>query len=122
MVAYGSPNERWVFDKSYLSPGLICVVLSSSGPHTALTQEDLAETIEQELRDCFGYATPVWKRVITEKRATFSCVPNIERPLQKTNVKNLYLAGDYTYGRYPATLESAVRSGVNAAKLVLEDM
>ncbi len=122
MVAYGSPNERWVFDKSYLSPGLICVVLSSSGPHTELTQEDLAETIEQELRDCFGYTTPSWKKVITEKRATFSCVPDLERPPQKTSVKNLYLAGDYTYGRYPATLESAVRSGVNAAKLVLEDM
>ena len=122
MVAYGSPNERWVFDKSYLSPGLICVVLSSSGPHTALAQEDLAETIEQELRDCFGYATPIWKKVIAEKRATFSCMPNLARPSQKTSVKNLYLAGDYTYGRYPATLESAVRSGVNAARLVLEDM
>ena len=122
MIAYGSPNERWVFDKSYLSPGLVCVVLSSSGPHTAMSQEDLAETVELELRDCLGYAEPIWKKVIAEKRATFSCVPNLERPTQKTIVKNLYLAGDYTYGRYPATLESAVRSGVNAARLLVEDM
>jgi uncharacterized protein with NAD-binding domain and iron-sulfur cluster len=42
------------------------------------------------------------------------------RPENKTAVSNLYLAGDYTASDYPATLESAVRSGVLAAGLVRE--
>ena len=42
------------------------------------------------------------------------------RPENRTAVERLYLAGDYTAGGYPATLESAVRSGVRAAELVLQ--
>ncbi|MFH1045304.1 MAG: FAD-dependent oxidoreductase, partial [Pseudomonadota bacterium] len=61
---------------------------------------------------------PLWSRIIAEKRATFSCRPDVARPGNQTAVGNLYLAGDYTAGDYPATLESAVRSGVFAANLV----
>ena len=39
----------------------------------------------------------------------------------RTPIPRLYLAGDYTASDHPATLESAVRSGVACAKLVLED-
>jgi len=33
----------------------------------------------------------------------------------------IYLAGDYTYPAFPATLEAAVRSGVAAARAVIAD-
>ena len=33
----------------------------------------------------------------------------------------LYLAGDYTYDAFPATLEGAVRSGVAAARALIGD-
>jgi len=42
------------------------------------------------------------------------------RPGNATPVEALYLAGDYTASDYPATIESAVRSGVGAASLVLQ--
>jgi len=53
--------------------------------------------------------------VISEKRATFSCTPGLVRPANDLGVPGLALAGDYTAGDYPATLEGAVRSGIKAA-------
>jgi squalene-associated FAD-dependent desaturase len=50
---------------------------------------------------------------LTEKRATFLCTPSLIRPAQRVT-DSLIAAGDYVAGPYPATLEGAVRSGVNA--------
>jgi uncharacterized protein with NAD-binding domain and iron-sulfur cluster len=58
--------------------------------------------------------------VIAERRATFACVPNLARPQNRTPLPDFHLAGDYTASDYPATIESAVRSGVAAARLILE--
>lgn len=52
-----------------------------------------------------------------ERRATFACVPALARPPQWI-ASNLWAAGDYIAGPYPATLEGAVRSGVGAARAV----
>jgi uncharacterized protein with NAD-binding domain and iron-sulfur cluster len=43
------------------------------------------------------------------------------RPLQTTQIKGLYLAGDYTQTGWPATMEGAVRSGYLAAERILEN-
>jgi hypothetical protein len=58
-------------------------------------------------------------QVITEKRATFACTPALVRPGNASGAPGLVLAGDYTASDYPATLESAVRSGAQAAALLL---
>jgi uncharacterized protein with NAD-binding domain and iron-sulfur cluster len=60
--------------------------------------------------------------VIVEKRATFACTVGAKRPDQATGLKNYYLAGDYTASDYPATIESAVRSGIRCAKLVVSSL
>lgn len=52
----------------------------------------------------------------TEKRATFACTPAVKRPRAKI-APGLYAAGDYVNGRYPATLEGAVQSGLSAARM-----
>jgi uncharacterized protein with NAD-binding domain and iron-sulfur cluster len=57
--------------------------------------------------------------VIAEKRATIECSVGLERPGIATPIDNLHLAGDYTQSDYPATLESAVCSGIAAAQRVL---
>ena len=61
-------------------------------------------------------------QVIAEKRATFDCVPGLARPVNRTPVPGLFLAGDYTASDYPATLEAAVRSGIQCALLIMEAM
>ncbi len=58
------------------------------------------------------------ERVLVEKRATFRCTPGLQRPAPWIGA-GLHAAGDYVEGPYPATLEGAVRSGINAAKAVL---
>ena len=59
-------------------------------------------------------------RVLKEKRATFAQTPEAlsRRAPARTVWSNLFLAGDWTDTGYPATIESAVRSGRTAADLV----
>ncbi|MEE8227332.1 MAG: hydroxysqualene dehydroxylase HpnE [Kiloniellales bacterium] len=60
-------------------------------------------------------------RVIKERRATFAQTPAAlaRRLPARTSWPNLLLAGDWTDTGYPATIESAVRSGRTAARLVV---
>jgi len=43
----------------------------------------------------------------------------LARPDNTTDMSSLTIAGDYTACDYPATLESAVRSGVKAARALV---
>ena len=116
---------QWAFDREAIcgQRGLIAAVISAAGPHQHMTQEELAQRIHAELDQQFGpLPAPLWHRVIAEKRATFSCTVDLQRPAQHTPVKNFYLAGDYTASDYPATLEAAVRSGVTCARHALESI
>ena len=113
--------SQWVFDRGILcgQSGLMAVIISAQGKHQQYTQDTLALRVAQELRDAFPHlAKPLWHKVIAEKRATFSCNVNLPRPAHLTPYPRLYLAGDYTYADYPATIEGAVRSGVACADLV----
>lgn len=115
-------HAQWVFDLGQLgrSKGLLCVVISAAGPHEALPREELAQRIHEELCDVFGdLPAPLWVETIAEKRATFACTPAMVRPPHYTPLAGFYLAGDYTAGDYPATLEGAVRSGIAAARAIL---
>jgi squalene-associated FAD-dependent desaturase len=116
---------QFVFDRGQLDAGqdgLWSVVVSAARQAAELTQAELAAAIGAQLAAVFGrpsLASPEWTQVITEKRATFACTPGLQRPSQATGLDGLALAGDYTASDYPATLESAVRSGTAAARVVL---
>ena len=115
--------SQWLFDRGQIAAqhGLIAAVISAEGIHQDLTHEQLAQKVTQELREHLGITEiPLWHIVIAEKRATFSCEVNLARPDYITPVANLLLAGDFTSGEYPATLEGAVMSGIRCARAILE--
>jgi len=122
MIGVQSEVAQWIFDRklTHGQDGLIGVVISGSGSHQKLSHPELIRRSVQLLDSKFSFGTPQWSKVIAEKRATFRCTPNLKRPNQQTECDDIILAGDYTYERYPATLEAAVRSGLIAAKLVIQ--
>lgn len=114
-------TAQWVFDRGQLCGqlGLFAAVVSAQGSHQQLTQDDLALVIARELDHAFaGLPQPLWYKVIAEKRATFSCISNLSRPTIRTPQAGLFLAGDYTYADYPATIEGAIRSGIRCADII----
>jgi len=123
MIGLCGGVTQWVFDRGQLNheAGLLCAVISAEGPHQTLDHDELALQVNAELSAALpDLPPPLWYKVIAEKRATFACSPSLARPSQETPLPNFYLAGDYTAGDYPATLESAIRSGVKCAQLILE--
>lgn len=122
MLGLSGGHSQWVLDRGALcgDAGLLAVVISAEGPHMDITQEALAGLVAAELAKALPGLPPLlWHKVIAEKRATFTCRPHLQRPAQATPLPGLYLAGDYTEGDYPATLEGAVRSGIKCAKNIL---
>ena len=121
MLGLHQRYSQWLFDKGRISGqhGLIAAVISAEGIHQDLSQEELAQKVIAELREEFGVIEPPqWFKVIAEKRATFCCSPKLQRPPQQTTLPRLLLAGDYTAGDYPATLEGAVLSGLKCADVI----
>ncbi len=115
---------QFVFDRGQLhkdQAGLLAVVVSAASDALALPQTELAQAVAEQLATALHLPSlqkPLWHKIISEKRATFACTPGLIRPAQATGQTNLFLAGDYTSGPYPATLEGAVRSGIQAAHLL----
>jgi len=113
----GDAPAQFVFDRGQLGgpDGLLAFVVSASlGDSAALTQRVL-----QQGRQQLGLAQPVAVQTIVEKRATFACLPGLQRPAAQV-LPGLLACGDYVAGPYPATLEGAVRSGLQAAKLAIK--
>ncbi|MEN3111486.1 hydroxysqualene dehydroxylase HpnE [Uliginosibacterium paludis] len=127
MLQPGSPVVQWLFDRQQFTGerNVFAAVISASGPHSELSREELVLQTHRALTGLFPHRSiraPAWSQVITEKRATFACRPGISRPLTRTPNNGIFLAGDYVSSPYPATLESAVRSGNNAARHILRSL
>ena len=118
MLGFADGPLHWLFDRGALcgQTRLIGAVISAEGAHQEMPQDELGALAQAEIsRRIGGLPALQWLRVIAEKRATFACTPDLQRPPSVTPLKNFYLAGDYTAGDYPATIESAVRSGIACA-------
>jgi squalene-associated FAD-dependent desaturase len=123
MLGFADGPLHWVFDREALcgQRGLIGAVISAAGAHQELAQDELGTLAHTELARRLGNLPAAqWIRVIAEKRATFACTPGLRRPACVTPLENFYLAGDYTASDYPATIESAVRSGLACAEHIAQ--
>lgn len=119
---------EWAFNKSKLygthdqaSPGHITLIASAARhlaqhPHSHLIQ--LAHQELQSVEPQVHSATLQHARVICEHRATQTLPLGEVPPTTQTTHPNLLLAGDWVDTGLPATIESAVRSGFEAANLI----
>jgi predicted NAD/FAD-dependent oxidoreductase len=111
---------QFVFDHGAMGakPGIFAFVVSGArswiDKGLAATGEAVRLQAERDFPAGTWASKPVVLRVLADKRATFRCLPNLQRPRQMI-AKRLMAAGDYVDGPYPATLEGAVRSGESAA-------
>lgn len=101
---------QFVFDRARLGgpEGLLAFVVSACAPDR--------EQIEQEVMrqaHALGWTSVRPLQTVVEKRATFACTPGLQRPPQQI-APGLLACGDYVAGPYPATLEGAVRSALQA--------
>ena len=115
---------QWAFDRGALDPrcdGVVSVVVSASGPHEMLDHAALGNAVASQLRVALGLPAPIANRVIEEKRATIVPVPGLVRPPIVLPSPGLYLAGDAADSPYPSTIEGSVRSGLAAARALLDE-
>jgi squalene-associated FAD-dependent desaturase len=116
---------QWVFDKS--TPGgnaYLGLVVSASRDWLSKSRAEILTAAQRDLEEVLPQvraATVVRAAVIKEPSATFSPAPGAEqfRPGTESPVPRLLVAGDWTRTGWPATMESAVRSGFAAAEAVL---
>jgi len=115
MVALDSgPNApaQFIFDRGALSAdpaqrGILAAVVSASqGDRESISQAVLAQVQTQ-----LGMTGLHIITTVVERRATFSCTPGLVRPPSRIG-PSLWACGDHVQGPYPATLEGAVRSGL----------
>ncbi len=108
-------TAEWIFARG----PVVSLTVSAAEALDLVSQEKLATRLWRDTASALSLPLdPQPKlRVIREKRATFAATPAAEgrRPPAVTTLKNLFLAGDWTDTGLPATIEGAIRSGVNAA-------
>ncbi|MEV5610810.1 hydroxysqualene dehydroxylase HpnE [Streptomyces sp. NPDC052225] len=126
-TALGSPVQ-WVFDRTEAS-GL------TEGQYLAVSQSAAQDEIDEPVAVLRERYLPELERLLPnargakihdffvtrERTATFAPTPGVGalRPGARTNAPGLYLAGAWTATGWPATMESAVRSGASAADAAL---
>ncbi|RZB14769.1 FAD-dependent oxidoreductase [Streptomyces sp. F001] len=127
LTALGTPVQ-WVFDRTEAS-GL------EQGQYLALSQSVAQDEIDAPVAELRERYLPELERLLPrargaevrdffvtrERTATFAPAPGVGRlrPGARTKAPGLYLAGAWTATGWPATMESAVRSGIGAADAAL---
>jgi squalene-associated FAD-dependent desaturase len=117
----GSPAQ-FAFDRGQIyneagTPGLLAFVVSAN----KLSKDDVTHQVMGQLsalliqlgEDALPIEAFKVVQTVVEKRATFACTPNLKRPSPKP-CHGITVCGDYVEGPYPATLEGAVISGIQA--------
>ncbi|KUL48333.1 phytoene dehydrogenase [Streptomyces sp. NRRL F-4489] len=135
-AALGSPVQ-WVFDRTGPS-GLARADGHRRSQYLALSQSAAQEEIDQPVAKLRARYLPELERLLPaargarildffvtrERTATFAPAPGVGRlrPAARTQVPGLFLAGAWTATGWPATMESAVRSGTAAAREALTEL
>lgn len=117
----GSPVQ-WVFEKG---AGYVCCSMSAAGRYIRWPNADLVDLCVRELTERVpGLAGAKLLRghATRDREATFVPTPGLRRPGPVTKRPDVVIAGAWTDTGWPATMESAVRSGRAAARALAVQM
>ena len=124
LVGLPGRNFQWIFDRRAIIGGdasHLSLVSSGAEAIVAQTNDELTAIALGEVREALPAARSATLRkslAVREKRSTFSLAPDAPpRPGARTAVEGLLLAGDWIDTGLPATIESAVMSGHQAAAI-----
>lgn len=125
-------NIQWIFNRNDIiaefnkdrSLFRITLTISNAIQLIDRTNDEILRICINELNEIFPDTINIqliYYRIIKERKATINITPDIEkiRPNTTTNIKNLFIAGDWTNTGLPATIESAAISGIAAAKNII---
>jgi hypothetical protein len=126
LTALLGSDAHWLFDRGALTGhpperGQYITVVSSGAPELLeLRGRDLIDRIAGQVTERLGAAELLWSRVSREPAATFAARPGTERarPGAETPRPNVVRAGAWTDTGWPATMEGAIRSGREAARML----
>jgi len=125
LAALLGSDAHWVFDRGRLTGhpperGQYLTVVSSGVPELLEVRgRELVERIAGQLTERLGGAELLWSRVSREPYATVALRPGAVRPGVETSRPGVVRAGTWTDTGWPATMESAIRSGRKAAQHIL---
>jgi squalene-associated FAD-dependent desaturase len=110
---------QWVFRKGR---GYVCCSMSAAAQHVEQPERELVALCHRELTAALPRlrAARLLRGAATrDPEATFVPRPGLHRPGNATRLDNLTVAGAWTDTGWPATMESAVRSGRAAASTLV---
>ncbi|HEU5244889.1 MAG TPA: hydroxysqualene dehydroxylase HpnE [Gaiellaceae bacterium] len=125
LAALLGSDAHWVFDRGALTGsrperGQYLTVVASGAPELLEVRgRELVERIAGQLTERLGEAELLWSRVSREPYATVALRPGVERLRVETSRPHVVRAGTWTDTGWPATMESAIRSGRRAAQHIL---
>ena len=128
LAALLGSDAHWIFDRGALTGhqperGQYLTVVSSGVPELMeIRGRDLLDRIAAQVTERLGPADLLWSRVSREPDATIALRPGVQRPAPGLVSPGLARAGAWTETGWPATMESAVRSGRVAARALLSDV
>ena len=122
--AEAQPDSGWAATDESAGSAYYQIVISASHHLPRGDQSRVAQLIEEDLRQVFpavGQARLERLRVVTDPQAVFSVGPGTNglRPLAGTCLGNVYWAGDWVRTGWPATMEGAIQSGLEAANSIV---
>jgi hypothetical protein len=128
LAALLGSDAHWVFDRGRLTGhaperGQYLTVVSSGVPELLEVRgRELVERVAGQLTERLGEAELLWSRVSREPYATVALRPGTVRPGVETSRPGVVRAGTWTDTGWPATMESAIRSGRRAAQHILSSL
>jgi len=112
---------QWVFKKG---DGYLCCSISAADELVSKATADMVEVAWREVRAALPQlagARLIRGAATRNPEGTYLARPGAPRPAARTTLPNLAIAGAWTATGWPDTMESAVRSGIAAANVLLGD-